>query len=439
MTTLESQSDESHLDKLLHVEWDGATSGSSGCSFSEGLSPLKCQMAGHPFNGEKHTIGMLVCKQTRHILKPATKAILGEREIAFYENLKDTRDPTIAQLKQFVPHYYGTTELRVFNKRTKFLTLKDITEGMAEPCVMDIKIGRRTWDPLATPEKRATEEFKYAESKRAYGFCITGFQVYCLSTGRLKKFDRDYGKKLDAMGVVEAMKTFLNITPERPACQRLVLDLLSVLGRIVLFFRMQRKYRFYSSSLLVAYDAQQLRQQCRSNDENSSDPMESSRTGSTSSPSASLEESSADSGAVRNLNTPVVSVGTKRNWTEAHRPMLKRSVSLNKGFVSIAHEEEVPNQSGSSSPPQVGRLCRSCPSQFLLPHTNNVNDATTNNRDGATDDKDGSWVRVNMIDFTHVFPAEDDTGLDLNYLDGIEKLIELLHTFLKCAHERDSK
>jgi len=88
---------------------------------------------------------------------------------------------------------------------TKFLKLKDITEGMAEPCVMDIKIGRRTWDPLATPEKRATEELKYAESKRAYGFCITGFQVYCLSTGRLKKFDRDYGKKLDAKGVVEGI------------------------------------------------------------------------------------------------------------------------------------------------------------------------------------------------------------------------------------------
>ncbi|XP_067206295.1 inositol polyphosphate multikinase isoform X2 [Linepithema humile] len=376
--------------------------------------------------------GMLVCKRTRHVLKPATKAIIGEREIAFYENLTKSRDPTIAQLKQFVPHYYGTTELRVFNKRTKFLTLKDITEGMAEPCVMDIKIGRRTWDPLATPEKRATEEFKYAESKRAYGFCITGFQVYCLSTGRLKKFDRDYGKKLDAMGVVEAMKTFLNITPERPASQRLIVELLSVLGRIILFFRMQRKYRFYSSSLLVAYDAQPLRQQCRLNNENSSDPMESSRTGSASSPSASLEESNADISEEQNSEATL----------EAHRPMLKRSVSLNKGLVSIAHEE-VSDQSGSSNPPQVEQICRSCPSQFSLAHAdaNNVNDAMTNNRDAPTDEKDDncSWVRVNMIDFTHVFPAEDDTGLDLNYLEGIENLIKLLKTFLKRARERDSE
>lgn len=210
----------------------------------------------------------------------------------------------------------------------------------------------------------------------------------------------------------------------------------------MLFFRMQRKYRFYSSSLLVAYDAQQLRQQCRLNNENSSDPMESSRTGSASSPSVSLEESSMDIGEEQSSNTSVASAGMKRNWIEPHRPMLKRSVSLNKGFVSLAHEE-VSNQSGSSSPPQVERMCRSCPSQFSLPHpdANNIDDVMTNNRDGPTNDKDDncSWVRMNMIDFTHVFPADDDTDLDLNYLEGIENLIKLFNTFLKRARERDSE
>ena len=40
-----------------------------------------------------------------------------------------------------------------------------------------------------------------------------------------------------------------------------------------------------------------------------------------------------------------------------------------------------------------------------------------------------NWVRVNMIDFTHVFAAEDDE-LDTNYLEGIENLIKLLESFL---------
>lgn len=65
--------------------------------------------------------------------------------------------------------------------------------------------GQSETDPLATPQKRATEELKYAESKRTYGFCITGFQVYCLSSGQLEKFGKHYGKTLDAKGVVEGI------------------------------------------------------------------------------------------------------------------------------------------------------------------------------------------------------------------------------------------
>lgn len=41
-----------------------------------------------------------------------------------------------------------------------------------------------------------------------------------------------------------------------------------------------------------------------------------------------------------------------------------------------------------------------------------------------------NWVRINMIDFTHVFPAEDQNSLDLNYLEGIENLIKLVEMFL---------
>lgn len=40
-----------------------------------------------------------------------------------------------------------------------------------------------------------------------------------------------------------------------------------------------------------------------------------------------------------------------------------------------------------------------------------------------------NWVRVYMIDFAHVFPAEN-CQLDNNYLDGIENLIKILEKFL---------
>ena len=40
----------------------------------------------------------------------------------------------------------------------KFLKLKDVTEGYLKPCVMDVKIGKQTWEPNATLEKRKAED-----------------------------------------------------------------------------------------------------------------------------------------------------------------------------------------------------------------------------------------------------------------------------------------
>jgi hypothetical protein len=45
-----------------------------------------------------------------------------------------------------------------FNSDVRFIKLEDIAKEVAEPCIMDIKIGRQTWDPQATLEKRKNED-----------------------------------------------------------------------------------------------------------------------------------------------------------------------------------------------------------------------------------------------------------------------------------------
>lgn len=78
-----------------------------------------------------------------------------------------------------------------------FIRLADITHGMIEPCIMDIKIGKRTWDPLADKKKIITEESKYTACKQNLGICIPGFQVYNVKTGNIKRYGKEYGKKLN--------------------------------------------------------------------------------------------------------------------------------------------------------------------------------------------------------------------------------------------------
>ncbi|PZC73826.1 hypothetical protein B5X24_HaOG208752 [Helicoverpa armigera] len=62
-------------------------------------------------------------------------------------------------------------------------------------------LGKRTWDPLATEEKRKNEESKYALCKQQYGFCIPGFQVFRLGSGKMQRYNKDYGKKLQGQAV----------------------------------------------------------------------------------------------------------------------------------------------------------------------------------------------------------------------------------------------
>lgn len=145
---------------------------------------------------------MLKCKNGT-VLKPITKIDLGNREIRFYEQLQTTSDMSLIELKEYCPNYQGTRMLNVNGKSVEFIILENITESMLEPCIIDIKIGKVTWDPLATPEKIAKEKEKYAECKNDVAFCIPGFQVHKISTGRLHKYNKEYGKKLNGETVKE--------------------------------------------------------------------------------------------------------------------------------------------------------------------------------------------------------------------------------------------
>jgi 1D-myo-inositol-tetrakisphosphate 5-kinase/inositol-polyphosphate multikinase len=136
-------------------------------------------------------------KHNGTILKPITKQKCGEREIQLYEEVERATDKTRSELREFVPKYFGKVTVPIRGRQVDCIVLEDLTKHYKEPCVMDIKIGRRTWDPTATYDKITNEEAKYQECKRDLAFCIPGFQVYKIYNNQLCKFDKNYGKTLN--------------------------------------------------------------------------------------------------------------------------------------------------------------------------------------------------------------------------------------------------
>lgn len=219
---------------------------------------LENQVAGHTFQDSAEAVGMLKSTNEGCVFKPLTKPLCAEREKQFYETVsKVSSVPVILELKPLVPVYHGTVTMKVRDKNIEFLKLTDITFGMAEPCVIDIKIGRRTWDPLATEEKRLVESGKYVRTKENVGFCIPGFQVSSISAGKLKRYGKEYGKGLDEKSVYEAFKIFLNADTRlfRP----LIAKILTKLYEVQSWAHEQRQFHIYSSSVLIVYDAKRLK------------------------------------------------------------------------------------------------------------------------------------------------------------------------------------
>lgn len=252
-----------------------------------------------------------------------------------------------------------------------------------------------------------------------------------------------------------ALRIFLNATPGEPPCRELVVKLLSYLWKILALFRHQKKLRFYSSSLLIVYDAQRLRSYIRRSPKDNRNRGINTRGKTFSSCDTGLSGHLTTNGlaltgsakslsplASNPLSSTVVKTNRKRAFDRLNR--LQRSASLtgcdfaaSTRTSSPQRDKPVIERSGSFgrglNDGSFNSLCRT------HSYSNNYDrDIMEMKEDYAVllEELTGksrerqNWVRANMIDFTHVFEAEDD-GLDTNYLEGIENLVKILETFLE--------
>lgn len=162
------------------------------------------QVAGHSSKG----VGLpSLVDDAGHFLKPCPDDRKGAAEVDFYRRVVAARDTgaemstSLAGFARFVPAYRGTFRadaagivavagddptaahartIAAAGQRAVFLRLEDVTAGYSKPCVVDLKIGLRTFSrtghDCAYIAKRSAHDTRSGQAE--VGFKICGMQTW---------------------------------------------------------------------------------------------------------------------------------------------------------------------------------------------------------------------------------------------------------------------
>ncbi|XP_050310974.1 inositol polyphosphate multikinase [Anthonomus grandis grandis] len=391
--------------------------GDEGEGIPRGMEVLTNQVAGHIID-DSGGIGML--KKEGLAFKPLLKKEYAEREVKLYEQLETTVDRCLIEMRQLVPKYHGVQKLEVKGNRMDFLVLEDLTHGFKEPCIMDIKIGRRTWDPKATYDKIISEDQKYHECKRDLAFCIPGFQVYKIACGgQLVKYDKEYGKSLNKDGAKEAVKTFLNADTHH-FCRKLLVQFLASLWQIQHFARNQRRLRLYATSILLVYDARRLKEHV-----NHKNPQGTNR------PPLVRHRSLYRPLSLAQLNNGCERVPTGFSGQLTTDGPILRAPSKKSALALDPEQPRTVVNNNNTWQKSIHALKRthSFQNNYDKDVQHRKQNYTSMLDDLCCESKSEVWATAKLIDFAHVYPS-DSVDVDKNYLEGVENLVKMFEDFL---------
>ncbi|KAM2674365.1 hypothetical protein EV2_015563 [Malus domestica] len=228
------------------------------------------QVAGHQAGGGK--LGPLV-DDSGHFYKPLQSDERGSHEVAFYTAFStDTRIPD--HFRKFFPVFHGTKLLEASDGSGLYphLALEDIVSGRTHPCILDAKIGARTWYPQAAEDYLQKCLKKDRETAcLELGFRISGLQVYGNKLTGLWKPDRHVIQSGSVDNSKLALRKFVSSNPStdsdiKPDCSFTSTvyggpdGILAQLLVLKSWFEEQTFYHFYSCSVLMVYDRESILQ-----------------------------------------------------------------------------------------------------------------------------------------------------------------------------------
>uniref|UniRef100_A0A7S0BL78 Kinase n=1 Tax=Rhodosorus marinus TaxID=101924 RepID=A0A7S0BL78_9RHOD len=257
---------------------------------NEPLLPFEHQVGGH--SALSHAAG--------RVWKPMIK-----KEVTFYQRIwAEESSPECLWIRDWTPRYYGLFEreelaedrvtpqtssgplggrvtekpgqregsrgsevqkksspwgkkLSEIRKRQKpmrlYVCLEDLTAKFYRPCILDVKLGVRTYDDDASPEKKLRHQEKVRNTTSGkYGVRLSGMQVYMRREGDYLFRDKYHGRTLKREGLVTSFRDFFD---NGDGLRRDVVSRCkSKLECLKSYVDAQRLFYFYSSSLLIVYE-----------------------------------------------------------------------------------------------------------------------------------------------------------------------------------------
>ncbi|XP_070707886.1 inositol polyphosphate multikinase [Pempheris klunzingeri] len=431
--------------------------GPQGQAHLNGCVPLSHQVAGHKYGVDK--VGILQHPDGT-VLKQLQPPPRGPREKQFYSMVyaEDICDPCLLELQGHLPKYYGTWS-SPDSPDDLYLKLEDVTRRFAKPCIMDVKLGQRSYDPFASQEKREQQIRKYPLMEEM-GFLVLGMRVYKACSDTFDSYDQHYGRGLVKDTIKDGLAKFFHngVVVRKDAVSASILRV----QRILHWFESQQQLTFYASSLLFVYEGLPSCSSSSSLSSPLSTPSISPTVGSKRGEEGKVRQEGAgleEEVAEYNNNNIQVSVpwdcslAIYTNHTKGHHlPCTKGHLHGNIGD-SDGVKTTATSVAGDniSSPSEEGNLAWKRTGELPQPPNGNGNksqlegkdkdgkredsgrrrgeEGKLNGRGGdATEGTAGDTeVEVRMIDFAHVFPSESH---DHGYIYGLKHLLRVLEQIL---------